>query len=136
MKSGVSQGSALGPLCFYYTSTIYRTTFNLLVKFFPMTYLYFNVYDKSTSQSELNKGLLANSNKTFQWKMQFNPDPNKQAQEVYFFEKKLIMKARIQYHLNTKVVICSSQKHLGIVFGQQLNFNDHIQSKMTTCYIR
>ena len=52
-----------------------------------MTYLYFNVYDKSTSQSELNKGLLANSNKTFQWKMQFNPDPNKQAQEVYFSKK-------------------------------------------------
>ena len=44
------------------------------------------------------------------------------------------MKARIQYHLNTKVVICSSQKHLGIALGQQLNFNDHIQSKMTTCY--
>ena len=52
-----------------------------------MTYLYFNVSDKSTSQSELNKDLLANSNRTFHWKMQFNPDPNKQAQEVYFFEK-------------------------------------------------
>ena len=35
---------------------------------------------------------------------------------------------------NTKVVRCSSQKHLGLVLDQQLNFNDHIQSKMTKCY--
>ena len=29
---------------------------------------------------------------------------------------------------------CSSQKHLGLLLDQQLNFNDHIQSKMTKCY--
>ena len=27
------------------------------------------------------------SNWTFQWKMQFDPDPNKKAQEVYFLKK-------------------------------------------------
>ena len=35
---------------------------------------------------------------------------------------------------NIKFVTCSSQKHLGLVLDQQLNFSDHIQSKMTKCY--
>ena len=54
------------------------------------TSLFSHFSDKSTSQSELNKDLQAISNWAFQWKMQFNPNPNKQAQEVYF-SKKLIM---------------------------------------------
>ena len=33
-----------------------------------------------------------------------------------------------------KVVTCSSQKHLGLVIDQHLNFNDYIQSEMTKCY--
>ena len=43
--------------------------------------LFSHVFDKSTSQSELNKDLQAISKWAFQWKMQFNRDPNKQAQE-------------------------------------------------------
>ena len=52
------------------------------------TSLFSHVSDKSTSNSELNKDLQAISNWVFQWKMQFSPDPNKQAQEVYFSRKK------------------------------------------------
>ena len=37
--------------------------------------------------SVLNNDLQALSNWAFQWKMQFNPDPIKQAQEVYFSKK-------------------------------------------------
>ena len=66
--------------------------------------------------------------------MQFNPDPNKQVQEVYFSKKTNNVSLHPGSFNNTKVVNCSSQKHLGLVFGQQLNFNDHIQSKMTNCY--
>ena len=99
-----------------------------------MTYLYFKVSDKSTSQSKLSEDLLAISNWAFQRKMQFNPDPNKQAQEVYFSKKTNNESSHPVSFNNTKVVICSSQKHLRIVLDQQLNFNDHIQSKMTKCY--
>ena len=34
----------------------------------------------------------------------------------------------------TNVVTCSLQKHLGLVLDKQLNFNNHIQSKMTKFY--
>ena len=53
----------------------------------PPPSLFSHVSDKSTSKSELNKDLQAVNNLVFQWKMQFNPDPNKQAQEVYFSKK-------------------------------------------------
>ena len=55
------------------------------------TSLFSYVSDKSTSQRELNKDLQAISNWASQLKMQFNPDPNKQIQEVYFSKKKLVM---------------------------------------------
>ena len=35
---------------------------------------------------------------------------------------------------NTYVVTCVFQENLGLVLDQQLNFNDHNQSKMTKCY--
>ena len=39
-------------------------------------------HDKSFSRNELNNDLW-----DFQWKISFNPDPNKHAQEVYFSKK-------------------------------------------------
>ena len=65
--------------------------------------------------------------------MPFNPDPNKQAQEVYFSKKANNVSSFLVRFNNTNVVNCSSQKHLGLVLDQLLNFNDHIQSKMTKC---
>ena len=66
--------------------------------------------------------------------MQFNPDPNKQAQEIYFSKKSNNVSSHLVSFNNTKVATCSSQKHLGPVLDQQLNLSDHIQSKMTKCH--
>ena len=49
-----------------------------------MIRLFFKVFDKDKSQRDVSNGLSIISEWTFQWKMQFNPDPNKQANEVYF----------------------------------------------------
>ena len=48
--------------------------------------------------------------------MQFNPVPNKQAQEVYFPEKKAnnVSSFLVKFN-NTNVVNCFSLKHLGLV---------------------
>ena len=51
------------------------------------TSVFSHVSDKYTSQSELNNDLQAISNWASQWKMQFNSNPNKQAQGVYFPKK-------------------------------------------------
>ena len=45
------------------------------------------VFHKHVSRATLNKDLKLINNWTFQWKMQFNPDRNKQDEELYFSEK-------------------------------------------------
>ena len=45
------------------------------------------IHDSSTTRNELNDDLAKISNWAYQWKMSFNLDPNKQAQEVIFSRK-------------------------------------------------
>lgn len=45
----------------------------------------YKISTNDTSPFELNNNLQVMNNWGFQWKIQFNPDPNKQVQEVYFF---------------------------------------------------
>ena len=66
--------------------------------------------------------------------MQFNPDPNKQAQEVYFSEKSNNENSLPVTSNNAKVVTCSTHKHLGLALDKRLSFNEHIQRKMNKCY--
>ena len=48
-------------------------------------FVYFSkAFDKVKSQRDLNNDLSMISKYAFQWKMQFSPDPNEQANEVYF----------------------------------------------------
>ena len=49
--------------------------------------LFWKVYDIHKSESELNDDLEKISHWAYQWKMQFNPDPKKQANEVIFSRK-------------------------------------------------
>ena len=48
------------------------------------TYLFSVIHDINTSTKELNEDLNKINNWVFQWKMNFKPDPSKQAQEVLF----------------------------------------------------
>ena len=52
------------------------------------TYLFSVVNDINISASDLNEDLEKIGNWAFKWKMNFNPDPNKQAQEIIFSRKK------------------------------------------------
>ena len=47
----------------------------------------YKISTNDTSPFELNNNLQVMNNWGFQWKIQFNPDPNKQVQEVYFSKK-------------------------------------------------
>ena len=53
-----------------------------------MTHQFFSVTnDKHLSANKLNQDLNRIDNWAFQWKMNFNPDPSKQTQEVIFSHK-------------------------------------------------
>ena len=51
------------------------------------TSLFSVVYDSQTSANDLNKDLKLINDWVFQWKMNFNPDPNKQAHKIIFSRK-------------------------------------------------
>ena len=135
IKSGVPQGSVLGPLLFLiYINNLPDNIQSTCKIFADDTSLFSHVFDKYKSQSELNNVLQIMSSWAFQWKMQFNPDPNKQAQEVYFSKKSNNENSLPVTFNNAKVVTCSIHKHLGLLLDKRLSFNEHIQSKMNKCY--
>ena len=66
--------------------------------------------------------------------MQFNPDRNKQAQELYFSKKAGNQKSLDLTFNKSNVASSPSVKHLGMLLDSRLNFNEHVQSKTNKCY--
>ena len=58
--------------------------------------------------------------RAYQWKMSFNPDPSKQAQEVIFSKKTKKEYYRPVAFNNNNVSETSSQKHLGVVLDNSI----------------
>ena len=59
--------------------------------------------------------------------MLFNPDPTKPAQEVLFSTKKKTLNHPTLSINNIEVKRASSQKHLGLILDEKLNFKQHIE---------
>ena len=75
----------------------------------------------------LNNDLKKINKWAFQWKMSFNPDPNKQAQEV-IFSRKLNKPDHPSLNFNNTVVIQSTtHKHLGMILDTKLDFQEHVK---------
>ena len=77
------------------------------------TSLFSVVHDINTSASALNEALEKISNWAFQWKMNFNLDPNKQAQEIIFSRKKTASLHPVVHFDNRPVKSTQIHKHLG-----------------------
>ena len=85
---GIPQGSILGPLLFLiYINDLSGDLSSKAKLFADDTSLFSVTHDITTSANELNNDLKKISDWAFQWKMSFNPDPSKQAQEVIFSTK-------------------------------------------------
>ena len=70
-------------------------------------------------------------NWAFQWKMRFNPDPSKHAQEVIFSSKHQKISHPSIYFNNNSIESVSSQKHLEMILDTKLNFQEHIKNILT-----
>ena len=136
INSGVPQGSVLGPLLFLiYINDLPDGITSICKIFADDTSLFSKVQDINKSANELNCDLEKVSNWAYQWKMQFNPDPNKQANEVIFSRKSnsnSFPYPPVKFNENN-ITKCSHQKHLGIVLDSKLNFNTHIDQKIKKC---
>ena len=65
----------------------------------------------------------------FKWKTSFNPDFTKQAQEVIFCRKLIRPIHALIKFSNLPVQNASSQKHLGLMLDEKLNFEYHLKAK-------
>ena len=89
------------------------------------------VNDKNDCANILNNDLIAISKWAFNWKMLFNPDPKKPAQEVLFSRKK---QAQIHPSINfnnVEVERAPFQKHLGVILDEKLNFKQHVDNAIS-----
>ena len=91
-------------------------------------FLFSVIHDAATSANELNNDLKKISDWAFQWKMSFNPDPSKQAQEVTFSKKLKEVSHPPLIFNNANVSSCKSQKYLGILLDSKLTFEEHYKA--------
>ena len=81
------------------------------------------IHDANSSQIDLNEDLHKINNWAYQWKMNFNPDSSKKAQEVIFSRKvNNVLHPSLTFN-NVDVGQIRSQKHLGMFLNFKLNFN-------------
>ena len=78
--------------------------------------------------SDLSSDLMKINDEAFQWKMRFNPDPKKQAQEVIFSRKINKIDHPPLYFNENLVKSSSTQKHLGMVLDAKLDFSLHLKN--------
>ena len=113
IRAGVLQGSVLGPLFFLVYINDLPEGLNSEVKLFVDDTSLFNIQDWA-----------------YQWKMSFNPDRTKQAQEIIFSRKKNATTHPPLFFNNSEIKLSSNQKHLGLTLDSKLSFNEHINDKI------
>ena len=84
----------------------------------------------NASPSTLNSDLLKKQDWEYQWKISFNPDRTKQAQEIIFSRKKNATTHPPLFFNNSEIKLSSNQKHLGLTLDSKLSFNEHINDKI------
>ena len=131
VRAGVPQGSVSGPLFFLIYINNLPEGLNSEVKLFADdTSLLSIVNCVNTSALTLNSDLLKIQEWAYQWKMSFNPDRTKQAQEVIFSRKKNATTHPPLFLNNSEIKLSTNQMHLGLTLDSKLSFNENINDKI------
>ena len=123
IESGVPQDSVLGPLFFSFILMILKEILNLMSKYLQM------IKDPIVSANDLNHDLGIIYQWGHQWKVEFNPDPAKQASEVIFSCKKMKPNHPLLVFNGSSVTQVNEQNHLGLILESDLSFEKHINEK-------
>ena len=92
---------------------------------FFLIFSIFNVFQYFPIFNDLNNDLAKINDWTYEWKMNFNSDPSKQAQEVLFSSKIKSPNHPCLHFSNNPVNQTPFQKHLGMYLDLKLDFLEH-----------
>ena len=127
VNAGVSQGSISEPLLFLiYINDLSNNLPSNVKLLADNTSLFSVTHDVNLPAKKLNDDLRQISNLAFQWKMSFNPDLNKQTQEVTFIRKIKVNIHPLLVFNNNVVSQVNSHKHLGIIIDFKLTFEEYL----------
>ena len=94
------------------------------------TSLFSTVTDPNVTANQINNDLHNISTWAYQWRMNFNPETSKQAQEV-LFNCKVKINAHLQLVFNNNPVHeTATQKHLGMFLDYKLNLQEHFENML------
>ena len=129
VEAGVVQGSVLGPLLLLiYINDLSDNLASNPKLFADITSPFFVVKNVNFSNIDLNNDLKKIDKWGFQSKMSFNPDPNKQAQELIFSRKVQTANHPSLFFNENVVPKTTLQKHLGMFLDSKLNFSEHLKT--------
>ena len=130
VKSYISQylGSILRPLFFLvYINDLPDDLESLAKLFADNTSPFSTVYDPLLSAETMNKDLIKVRKWAYQWKISFNSDITKEAQEVIFSRKSKRTGHPTVYFNHAPVARTNCDKHLGMYLDEKLNYLQHIK---------
>ena len=129
ISAGVPQGSILGPLFFLVYINDLTEDLRCNVKLFADdTSLFTVVHDPNAAADDMNRDLELISQWAQNWRMSFNPDPQKQAVELIFSKKRIEIDHPVIFFNNIPVKKVTEHKHLGITLDSKLSFSAHIKA--------
>ena len=129
VKVGIPQGSILGPLLFLIYINDLPNGLNSNAKLFvDDTSLFSVVHNINDLANLLNSDPSKIDEWALQWKMSFNPDITKQAQEI-IFSRKTSQRNHPSFMFNNSIVnVTKIHKHFGMIFYSKLSYDEHLKS--------